>query len=478
MARNTYEIDENLETPFDIEKLKRIGKYVAPYKITIVFILFLMATSSIATMFIPVIFMKAMDVSIPNKDMNQIVRLSIYILAISLYVSIVLKVRTQVMTKMGQNIIFEIRKDIFEHVQRLPFTYFDNRPHGKIQVRIVNYVNNLSDLLSTGLVNVLTEAGSLFFIVGFMLYINVRFTLVCMLGLPVLTTLVWYVKSRQRKAWQEASNKQSNLNAYISESINGVRITQSFVREKENRQIFNRLSNNYRDSWMKAVKYNFLLGPAVENISAITTAIIYVLSVYWVTGGSTIITAGTVVAFISYIGRFWAPINTIAGFYNSIVTAVSYLERIFETIDEPVEVKDRDDAVEMPEIKGEVKFDNVCFAYEEGQNILNGINFKANVGESFAIVGPTGAGKTTIVNLLSRFYNINSGHIYIDNIDIESVTIKSLRTQMGVMMQESFIFSGTIMDNIRYGNQEATDEEVIRAAKVVCAHDFIMAMED
>ena len=151
---------------------------------------------------------------------------------------------------------------------------------------------------------------------------------------------------------------------------------------------------------------------------------------------------------------------------------------IFETIDEPVEVKDRDDAVEMPEIKGEVKFDNVCFAYEEGQNILNGINFKANVGESFAIVGPTGAGKTTIVNLLSRFYNINSGHIYIDNIDIESVTIKSLRTQMGVMMQESFIFSGTIMDNIRYGNQEATDEEVIRAAKVVCAHDFIMAMED
>lgn len=478
MARNTYEIDENLETPFDIEKLKRIGKYVTPYKLTIVFILFLMATSSIATMFIPIIFMEAMDVSIPNKDMNQIMRLSAYILAISLYVSIVLKIRTQVMTKMGQNIIFEIRKDIFEHVQRLPFTYFDNRPHGKIQVRIVNYVNNLSDLLSTGLVNVLTEIGSLFFIVCFMLYINVRFTIICMLGLPVLTALVWYVQSRQRKAWQEASNKQSNLNAFISESINGVRITQSFVREKENRQIFNRLSNNYRDSWMKAVRYNFLLGPAIENISAITTAIIYVLSVYWVTGGSEVITAGIVVAFISYIGRFWAPINTVASFYNSIITSVSYLERIFETIDEPVDVKDREDAVEMPEIKGEVKFDNVCFAYEEGQNILNGINFKANVGESFAIVGPTGAGKTTIVNLLSRFYNINSGHIYIDNIDIESVTIKSLRTQMGVMMQESFIFSGTIMDNIRYGNQNATDEEVMQAAKIVCAHDFIMTMED
>ena len=478
MSRNTYEIDEELEAPFDAEKLKRIGKYVKPYKKTIFLILFLMASSSIATMFIPIIFKEAIDVSIPNKDMQEIIKLSLYILAISLYVSIVLKVRSQVMTKMGQDVIFEIRKDIFEHVQRLPFTYFDNRPHGKIQVRIVNYVNNLSDLLSTGLVNVLTEIGSLFFIVIFMFYVNVRFTLLCMLGLPVLTAIIWYINSRQRKAWQEASNKQSNLNAYISESINGVRITQSFVREKENRQIFNRLSNSYRDSWMKAVRYNFLLGPAVENISAITTAIIYILSVYWVSGGSTVITAGTVVAFISYIGRFWTPINTIASFYNNILTSLSYLERIFETIDEPIDVKDREDAIEMPEIKGEVKFDNVYFGYEEGVNILNGITFKANVGESFAIVGPTGAGKTTIVNLLSRFYNINSGHIYIDNIEIESVTIKSLRTQMGVMMQESFIFSGTIMDNIRYGNQEATDEEVIQAAKVVCAHDFIMAMED
>lgn len=478
MARNTYEIDENLETPFDFQKLKRISKYVTPYKKTIVLILFLMATSSIASMYIPIIFMKAVDNAIPNHDLKQIIKLSGYILAISIYISVVLKIRTLVMNKMGQNIIFEIRKDIFEHVQKLPFTYFDNRPHGKIQVRIVNYVNNLSDLLSTGLVNVLTEIGSLFFIVGFMLYINVRFTILCMIGLPFLVAIVWFIQSRQRKAWQEASNKQSNLNAYISESINGIRITQSFVREKENRQIFNRLSNNYRQSWMKAVKYNFLLGPAIENISAISTAIIYVLSVYWVSGDSKIITAGGVVAFASYVGRFWSPITAIAGFYNSILTSLSYLERIFETMDEPIEVKDREDAIDMPEIKGEVKFENVCFAYEEGQSVLNGVSFKANVGESFAIVGPTGAGKTTIVNLLSRFYNINSGHIYIDNIDIETVKIKSLRTQMGVMMQESFIFSGTIMDNIRYGNQNATDEEVIKAAKIVCAHDFIMEMED
>ncbi|MDE6357808.1 MAG: ABC transporter ATP-binding protein/permease, partial [Eubacteriales bacterium] len=384
-----------------------------------------------------------------------------------------------IMTRMGQNVIYEIRKDIFTHIQKLPFSYFDNKPHGKIQVRVVNYVNSLSDLLSNGIVNTLTDLGSLIFVIIFMLFLNVRLTLVCMLGLPFLTALIIYIKSKQRKAWQMTSNKQSNLNAYIAESINGIRITQSFVREDENRAIFNRLSSAYRDSWLQAVKYSHLMSPAVDNISAITLSLVYVLGVNWISKGSEVITAGILVSFSSYIGRFWSPINTLASFYNSLINAVAYIERIFETIDEPIDVKDKDGAIEMPEIEGNIEFKNVEFKYEEdGNPILNGITFKAKKGESFAIVGPTGAGKTTIVNLLSRFYNINSGEILIDGINIEDVTIKSLRTQMGVMMQESFIFSGTIMDNIRYGNKEATDNEVIEAAKIVCAHDFIMAMED
>ena len=194
--------------------------------------------------------------------------------------------------------------------------------------------------------------------------------------------------------------------------------------------------------------------------------------------GETGITVGVLVAFTAYIGRFWAPINTLAGFYNSLLTAISYLERIFETIDEPVVVKDREDAVEMPPIHGDVAFDHVTFSYEPGVPILKDVSFHANQGQSFAVVGPTGAGKTTLVNLLSRFYNVDSGRILIDGVDIAGVTIRSLRKQMGVMMQDSFIFSGTIMDNIRYGNFSATDEEVIRAAKTVCAHDFIMEMEN
>ncbi|MFR6590535.1 MAG: ABC transporter ATP-binding protein [Gallintestinimicrobium sp.] len=245
-----------------------------------------------------------------------------------------------------------------------------------------------------------------------------------------------------------------------------------------NSGIFNNLSGSYRKSWMRAVMFNFTMGPSIDIISIITTAAIYVLGVSWMINGETGITVGVLVAFTAYIGRFWAPINTLAGFYNSLLTAISYLERIFETIDEPVVVKDREDAVEMPPIHGDVAFDHVTFSYEPGVPILKDVSFHANQGQSFAVVGPTGAGKTTLVNLLSRFYNVDSGRILIDGVDIAGVTIRSLRKQMGVMMQDSFIFSGTIMDNIRYGNFSATDEEVIRAAKTVCAHDFIMEMEN
>ncbi|HIU67407.1 MAG TPA: ABC transporter ATP-binding protein, partial [Candidatus Caccomorpha excrementavium] len=269
-----------------------------------------------------------------------------------------------------------------------------------------------------------------------------------------------------------------NLNAYISESISGIRVTQSFVRETENIKIFNRLSDDYRKAWMQAVSYNFLLPPAVDIISSVTTAAIYVIGVSWLSGDINAIETGTIIAFTSYISRFWTPINTLASFYNSLLTALSYLDRIFETIDEPVAVKDAPGSTEMPPIKGDVEFKDVVFSYEEGIPILKGVNFKVKQGESFAIVGPTGAGKSTIINLISRFYNLDSGQILIDGIDINTVTIKSLRKQMGVMLQDSFIFSGTIMDNIRYGNMEATDEQVITAAKTVCAHDFIMGLED
>ncbi len=478
MARNKYDVDEVLEDKFDVNQLKRLLAYLIPYRKRFVSVGFMMLSASAFTMLIPQFFQKVMDVCIPNKDMKGIAFYSFLTLLAAFYSAFSLRYKIKYTNQIGQQIIHDMRYDIFEHLQELPFSYYDDRPHGKIQVRVVNYVNSISDLLSNGILNTITDLCNLVFIIVFMLILNVRLTLVCLCGLPILAIVIVVIKKKQRTAWQVQSNKQSNLNAYIAESINGIRVTQSFVREDVNSGIFNNLSGSYRKSWMRAVMFNFTMGPSIDIISIITTAAIYVLGVSWMINGETGITVGVLVAFTAYIGRFWAPINTLAGFYNSLLTAISYLERIFETIDEPVVVKDREDAVEMPPIHGDVAFDHVTFSYEPGVPILKDVSFHANQGQSFAVVGPTGAGKTTLVNLLSRFYNVDSGRILIDGVDIAGVTIRSLRKQMGVMMQDSFIFSGSIMDNIRYGNFSATDEEVIRAAKTVCAHDFIMEMEN
>ena len=477
MARNRYDMDEVLEDSFDVGQLKRLAGYISPYKKKMAGVIVLMLTSSALTMAVPIFLQLIMDQSIPQRDMKSIWIYSGLTLIIAVYSALALRIKIKTMSVIGQNIVHDIRQDIFWHLQELPFSYYDDRPHGKIQVRVVNYVNSLSDLLSNGIVNTFTDLCNLIFILVFMFALDVRLTLVCLCGLPVLALVIVFIKKRQRKAWQIQSNKQSNLNAYIAESINGIRVTQSFVRERENTGIFNHLSANYRSSWMKAVMYNFTMGPSVDIISTLTTAFIYVLGVKMILAPDMTLTVGVLVAFTAYIGRFWAPINTLAGFYNSLLTAISYLERIFETIDEPVKVKDAPDAVPMPQVKGEVEFRHVTFGYEPGQKILDDISFTAEEGENYAIVGPTGAGKTTIVNLISRFYNVDSGEILIDGTDISRVTLHSLRSQMGIMMQDSFIFSGTIMDNIRYGNRDATDEEVIKAAKTVCAHDFIMEME-
>lgn len=477
MARNKIDIDETLESEFNVEQLKRLYQYIKPHRNDMLMTIVLMLISSALGMLTPKILMQIIDVYIPNKDIPGLVRICALLTSITIVIVLLMKAKIRITTKLGQNIIHEIRSDIFTHLQALPFSYYDDRPHGKIQVRVVNYVNSLSDLLSNGIVNTITDLFSLFFIIGFMLSINVRLTLICLCGLPLLMLVIFIIKKRQRVAWQISSNKSSNLNAYIAESMNGIRVTQSFVREDENIKIFNDLSESYSHAWMDAVRLNFLLWPAIDNISTWTTSAVYLLGILWIDRGAVGVTIGTLIAITNYIGRFWAPINTLASFYNSLLTAISYLERIFETIDEPILVKDNEGATTMPEIQGEVEFKDVHFSYEDGVPILNGINFKVHQGETYAIVGPTGAGKSTIINLISRFYNVDSGQILIDGIDINDVTIPSLRKQMGVMLQDSFIFSGTILDNIRYGNQDATDEEVIQAAKTVCAHEFIIGLE-
>lgn len=475
MARNKYDIDEVLESEFNMAHLKRLLNYVKPYKKQMLTTIFIMLISSFLTMLGPIFIQITIDNFIPNKNTNNIIFISILYVLTLFIIAYCVKKKIIIMGTIGQQIIHKIRSDIFEHLQKLPFSYYDDRPHGKILVRVVNYINSLSDLLSNGIVNTITDLFSLILIIAFMLLLDVKLTLICLCGLPFLFGAIFLIKSKQRIAWQLCSNKSSNLNAYIQESIQGIKVTQSFVREDENLNVFRSLGDEFRNKWMTAVKIQFLFSPAVDTIAILTTVAIYIIGISMIT--KSVVTVGVLIAFTNYIGRFWAPINNIANFYNQILNSMAYLERVFETIDEPLLVTDVKDAQVMPEILGNLEFKNVTFSYEPERPILNNISFKINKGDTIALVGPTGAGKTTIVNLISRFYNVDSGEILIDDTDISKATLKSLRSQMGIMLQDSFIFSGTIIDNIRYSKLDATDEEVIEAAKTVKAHDFIMSME-
>lgn len=475
MARNKFDIDERLEGQFNINHLKRLFQYIKPYGTKMYFVVFIMLLSSIAGLIGPYLIKIAIDSKIPSGDIRGLWILTTIFIASLLVTGICLKYKIRIMNQIGQNIIFDIRKNLFTHLQKLSFNYYDSRPHGKILVRVVNYVNALSDLLSNGLINMITEMFSLLVIIVFMLTINVRLTLIALAGLPILTAAILIIKNAQRKAWQILSSKTSNMNAYIHESLCGMKVTQSFAREKESLNIFKELCNQYREAWLKAVGIQFLLWPAIDNISMITISVIYVIGIARIGQGVTI---GALIAFIGYILRFWQPIMNLGNFYNSIIQAMAYLERIFQTLDEKVSVQDEQGAIEMPEVKGRVEFKDVNFSYEPKHRILNGISFVAEPGECIALVGSTGCGKSTIVNLISRFYDIDSGEINIDGVDISKATLNSLRSQMGIMLQDSFIFSGTIIDNIRYGKLDATDEEVINAAKAVRAHEFIVGFED
>lgn len=475
MARNKFDVDEELESPFRFIHFKRLYVYLKPYKKSILFTTLIMLVSSAANLIGPYLIKQAIDVKIPGKDVGGLgILAGIYLISLVI-TGLCLKYKIRMMTEIGQSVILNIRKDLFTHLQKLSFSFYDSKPHGKILVRVVNYVNSLSDLLSNGLINLITDLFSLFVILGFMFSINVRLTLLSMAGFPFLAIVIFFIKNAQRKAWQNLSNKQSNMNAYIHESINGIKVTQAFSREDENKRIFRDVSESYRTAWMNAVKIQFLLWPSIENLSTLTVSFIYIMGISQINHG---VTVGALIAFVGYIGMFWTPLTNIGNFYNAIINATAYLERIFETMDEKPVVLDKPDAVELPTMKGKVEFKNVVFSYEAEEKILDNITFSVNPGETIALVGATGSGKTTIVSLISRFYNINSGKIEIDGVDINTVTIPSLRKQMGVMLQDPFIFSGTIMENIRYGRLNATDEEVIEAAKAVQAHQFISKLKD
>lgn len=476
MARNTFKEDENLEEPFNVKHLLRASGYIRRYAKPMLIALGLSGLGGAFGYLAPMIIQRALDVAIPAADTDQLfmlVGILVFVYGLSVIFN---RIRSGLMVKASQNIIYDIRKDIFGHLQKLPFQYYDDRPHGKILIRVVNYVNSVSDMLSNGLINIVLECFNLLFIIIFMFIVDVQLALVVMCGVPVLAVFMFWIKNKQRKAWQAVSNKSSNLNAYLQENITGARITQIFAREDENAKTFAGLSQDCRKTWMTAVRYTNLVWPGIDTISVFVRASIYLFGILLFGTGQK--SLGTVVAISSYASFFWQPIMNLGNIFNNFINNVAYLERIFETIDEPVEIADKEGAEDIGEVLGKVEFDHVTFSYDGEEEVLKDVSFTVEPGQSIALVGPTGAGKSTIVNLLSRFYDVQKGSIRIDGKDISEVTLGSLRSHMGIMMQDPVIFSGTVEDNIRYGKLDASSPQVREAGKIVCADAFIRRMPE
>ncbi len=468
--------DEVMEAPFDKRQFLRLLSYLKPYKKQMILALSLMIVASAASLLGPYLLSRAVGY-LQAGNYTQVPYLLIG-MALAVFVGgMCLRARVRTMDTAGRKAIATLRQDLFDHIQGLSLPFFDGRSAGKIMVRVINDVNSLNDLFTGGIINVLVDCLTLLLLVAIMFVIHWQLTLVALCSLIVLVFLIVSLRTRMRKAWQVVRMKTSTMNGYLHESLAGMRVTQTFVREKVNRELFEETNLDIKRSWLKAVGINNLFWPYIDTLSSIGTAGVYIAGTLLMTGGSMSLPLADLIAILWYLGRFWEPINNLSNFYNSVLAAMASMERIFEIMDtKPLIFDKRDDLPELPPISGEIRFDNVSFGYDPNVPVLKDVSFTVTPGQTIALVGPTGAGKSTVVSLVSRFYDVTGGAITIDGYDVRDVKLNSLRRQMSVMLQDSFIFSGTILDNIRYGGLDATEEEVMEAAKAVHVHDFIMGL--
>ncbi|NLH58527.1 MAG: ABC transporter ATP-binding protein, partial [Clostridiales bacterium] len=420
MLRQRAIDDEKLEQPFNMDQFRRLLAYLKPYKKSVIITVLLMFIAAFAGLSGPKLLQVAIDDYMEAGHLVALAIIGILYLVLNLINLLCTRYRVYTMSLVGQKVLYKIRQDMFDHIQKLSFNYYDSRPAGKILVRIINDVNSLGDLLTNGIINVLTDVATLIFVVFFMFSLDVKLALIVMTTMPLMAIVVLGLKNVMRRRWQKVRVKSSSMNAYLHETLAGMKVTQAYTREPETGEIYQELSGEIRSTWLDAVKMNILMGPSIEIIAAIASFLVYFFGIDIVGD------VGVLVAFGAYIWRFWQPLSNLANFYNSVLTAMASTERIFELLDTPADIFDHTDAKELPQIQGEVVFENLSFYYEPEKPVLKDINIRVGPGETIALVGPTGAGKSTIVNLISRFYEPVEGRILVDGHDINTVTMDSL----------------------------------------------------
>lgn len=477
MSINTSRMDEEQKEVLKKDTLLRLFQYLLAFKKQIIMVLFIMAGTITISMLAPLMIEYAINVCVAQGDRNGLLLLGEAAVILFLLFLLGTKARMRIMADVSNQVLVNIREELYEHIQTLSFGFFDSRPTGKVLARIIGDVNSLKDVLSDSVTQLIPDMLTVVCVAVIMLVKNYRLAMAALLTLPILAAGMFFIETIAHRRWQIYRKKTSNLNAYIHEDLSGIRVIQSFAAEPETKEVFYELVNQHYKSFIHAVRVADGFGPVVEITWGLGGFLLYYIGIEIIGVGE--IGIGTFLAFSTYIAMFWSPIRNLANFYNKLTTNISAAERIFDIIDTEAEITDKENAGVLPEIKGEVRFDHVSFAYgdEPDRLILDDVSFTVKPGETIALVGPTGAGKTTIVNLISRFYETTKGCIYIDGCEVKEVTLKSLRSQMGIMTQDNFLFSGTVRDNIKYGRLDADDEEVIAAAKAVNAHEFIMKLE-
>lgn len=475
MAVNATRTDEQVQTVSKRKTLARMFYYLLAYKKQVVAVLTIMLVSVVITLINPLIIQQAIDVYIAGEDWHGLKRLGIVAVLLNLTLVLLVKMRMYIMAKVSNEVLLTIREELYTHIQTLSFQFFDSRPTGKILARIIGDVNSLKEVLSNSVTTLIPDFITILSVVGIMFVKNWKLAAAAFSSLPLMILGVAFVQSKSHIRWQIHRKKGSNMNAFVHEDISGMYVVQSFGAEQETKQIFEELLQEHKDSFVDAVRYADAFGPIVDFCWGLGTMVLYFFGVNMILDG--MLQVGTLIAFGTYISMFWRPVMNLSNFYNQLVTNIAGAERIFEILDTKPDLTDGETACEMPEITGAVSFRHVTFSYEKEKEVLKDVSFEIEPGQTVALIGPTGAGKSTIVNLICRFYDIQHGQVCIDGRDVKSVTIESLRSQMGIMTQDVFLFSGTIRENIRYGRLEASEEEIIRAAKAVHAHEFIMKME-